>query len=110
LTYSNESKMELLGVPPELLERHGAVSEEVARAMAQGARRRSAADYALAVTGIAGPTGGTSDKPVGLTYIAMDCETGTRVKHYRFLGNRGENRLFATHAALNLLRLGLMER
>ena len=70
VTYSNEAKTELLGVPAELIARHGAVSEEVARAMAAGALARSRADLAVAVTGIAGPTGGTEAKPVGTVWLA----------------------------------------
>jgi len=70
VTYSNEAKTELLGVPAELIERHGAVSEEVARAMAAGALAHSRADIAVAVTGIAGPTGGSDAKPVGTVWLA----------------------------------------
>lgn len=70
VTYSNDAKVELLGVPPELIEKHGAVSYEVALAMANGALRQSRAHIALAVTGIAGPGGGTDQKPVGLVYIS----------------------------------------
>lgn len=70
-TYSNDAKSELLGVPADLIEKHGAVSEEVARAMAEGALDRAAVDFALAVTGIAGPGGGTTAKPVGLVHLAV---------------------------------------
>lgn len=70
VTYSNEAKTELLGVPPELIAHHGAVSEEVAKAMAAGALARSRADIAVAVTGIAGPTGGSDAKPVGTVWLA----------------------------------------
>jgi nicotinamide-nucleotide amidase len=70
VTYSNEAKAELLGVPMDLIERHGAVSEQVARAMAEGALARSRADIAVSVTGIAGPDGGTAEKPVGLVHFA----------------------------------------
>src|SRR3990172_4722477 len=70
VTYSNAAKIGMLGVDPELLRRHGAVSAEVARAMAEGALRCSAADVAVAVTGIAGPSGGTAEKPVGLVHFA----------------------------------------
>lgn len=77
VTYSNEAKTELLGVPAELIERHGAVSEEVARAMAAGALAHSRADIAVAVTGIAGPTGGSDAKPVGTVWLAW-AERGER--------------------------------
>ena len=71
VTYSNDSKERLLGVPHELLQEHGAVSEPVARAMAEGARKLAASDYALSVTGVAGPGGGTDEKPVGLVYVGL---------------------------------------
>lgn len=79
VTYSNEAKKGVLGVASETLERHGAVSEETAREMAEGARRVGGTDYALAVTGIAGPTGGTDEKPVGTVYIGIASDGGTTV-------------------------------
>ncbi len=93
VTYSNESKTRLLGVPSDLIKRWGAVSEAVAAAMARGALEHSAADLAVAVTGIAGPGGGTADKPVGLVWFAWaergsDCRTACEV----FSGDRGEVR------------------
>ncbi len=109
VAYSNEAKEELLGVPHELIELHGAVSKEVAEAMARGARERSRTDLALAVTGIAGPTGGTPEKPVGLTYIALAAEGGVISRRYRFLGDREGNKLRATGMALDLLRRHLRE-
>jgi nicotinamide-nucleotide amidase len=109
VTYSNPSKVELLGVPDALLAAHGAVSAEVARAMAEGALGRSAATLAIAVTGIAGPGGGTPDKPVGLVFIAV-AGTGrpTRVERCRFEGGRGEIREATAQKALALAldRLG----
>jgi nicotinamide-nucleotide amidase len=104
VTYSNEAKQELLGVPPELLEEHGAVSHEVAFAMSVGALRHSLADYAIAVTGIAGPGGGSAQKPVGLVYIAISGPGAGSVTHHEFgdIG-RSEVRLATMKAALELL-------
>ena len=109
VTYSNEAKSELLGVPQEILGAHGAVSEPVARAMAEGVRKMGKADYGISITGIAGPDGGTAEKPVGLVFIALSDTDGTTVKEYRFIGSRARIRFSASHAALNLLRLKLLE-
>ncbi|MEE9498829.1 MAG: competence/damage-inducible protein A [Nitrospinaceae bacterium] len=106
-TYSNEAKQIRLGVDPALIEAHGAVSEEVATAMAEGIRQKSGSDFGLAVTGIAGPTGGTPDKPVGLTFIAVTGPQGTRCEQFRFHQDRVRNKERAAQAALNLLRLYL---
>jgi nicotinamide-nucleotide amidase len=84
VTYSNAAKAEMLGVPADLIERHGAVSEPVARAMAEGARARSGADVSVSVTGIAGPGGGTTDKPVGLVHFGSDGPLGARRQAHRF--------------------------
>lgn len=85
VTYSNAAKTEMLGVPADLIERHGAVSAEVATAMARGAIQHSRADSAVAVTGIAGPGGGSAAKPVGLVYVAVAHRTATaRVREFRF--------------------------
>lgn len=108
VTYANEAKMRLLGVHPTTLEKHGAVSEHTARAMAEGARQIADADYALAITGIAGPSGGTAEKPVGLTYIALADRANTNVQRFVFGGDREFNRMFAALTALNWLRLKLM--
>ena len=106
VTYSNDAKEELLGVPRQLLEDHGAVSEPVARAMAQGALKHARAERSIAVTGIAGPGGGSAQKPVGLVYIAVARPEGdVMVREYRF-GDIGRNkvRLAAVEKALKLLR------
>ena len=104
VTYSNEAKHELLGVPEDLLKTHGAVSEAVARAMAQGAIAHSPADMAVAVTGIAGPGGGTAQKPVGLVHIAAARGGVIRAEEHRF-GDPGREqvRLRTVEAALRLL-------
>ena len=110
VAYDNSAKINLLGVDSGLIEQHGAVSEQVARAMANGARQRFDSDYALSITGVAGPTGGTDDKPVGLVWFGLamrDGETVTEEK--RFLGNREMVRERAAQHALNLLRLHLIK-
>jgi nicotinamide-nucleotide amidase len=88
VTYSNDAKQELLGVKPSTLKKHGAVSEQTAVEMAQGALERSKATLALAVTGIAGPGGGSLDKPVGMVCFAWASRQGTRTETVRFSGNR----------------------
>ena len=88
VTYSNEAKQEMLGVRAETLKRHGAVSEETAREMAQGALSRSKATLALSVTGIAGPAGGSREKPVGMVCFAWAGRKGARVETMRFSGDR----------------------
>lgn len=89
ITYSNEAKVEELGVPPELIEREGAVSEAVVRAMALGARGRSGADWAVALTGIAGPSGGSDDKPVGTVWVAWAGPEGAvEARRFQFTGDR----------------------
>jgi len=103
VTYTNEAKTELLGVPAGLIADHGAVSEPVARAMADGALARSRAHIALAVTGIAGPNGGSPAKPVGLVYLAAASRSGeTRVERHIFPGNRTEVRLATVKRALEM--------
>lgn len=104
VTYSNRAKTEQLGVPARLIDRHGAVSEPVAVAMARGALQHSPAGLAVAVTGIAGPDGGTPDKPVGTVWIAWARRRGRRVelraKSFRFRGSRDEVRRRSAAAAL----------
>jgi len=109
VTYSNEAKQNRLGVDPALIETHGAVSEPVARSMAEGIRHKSGSDFGLAVTGIAGPTGGSPDKPVGLTFIAVTGAQGTRCEQFRFHQDRVRNKERAAQAALNLLRLYILD-
>ena len=108
VTYANAAKQRILGVQPATLERFGAVSPECAREMAEGARRISGADYGVSVTGIAGPDGGTAEKPVGLVYIGVSDENGTIAREFRFRGNREWVRTLACGNALNLLRLRML--
>lgn len=101
VTYSNEAKQADLGVPAAVLARHGAVSEPVVRAMAEGARARSAAQLAVSISGIAGPDGGTPDKPVGLVWMAVACEgVPTSAFQQRFSGDRAAVRAASVRAAL----------
>lgn len=108
--YANETKERFLGVAADDLQRHGAVSGVVARSLAEGAARATGASHALAVTGIAGPTGGTPDKPVGLVFIGVRSPVGTDTHESRFGhdAQRGFIRLRAARTALNLLRLALL--
>jgi nicotinamide-nucleotide amidase len=107
VTYSNEAKTDELGVPPELIEKHGAVSEPVAEAMARAARSRAGADYAIGITGIAGPDGGTDEKPVGLVYVSVDFEGQVHTVRHMFPWERSLVRLRAAQTALDILRRGL---
>lgn len=104
VTYANSAKCRLLGVAEDTLRGHGAVSAEVAAEMAEGARRLCEVDVALSVTGIAGPTGGTAAKPVGLVYWAVSHPGGTVVRHHVFPGDREEIRMAAAYSVLDLLR------
>ena len=104
VVYSNELKTKLAGVPPALIEAHGAVSKPVAQALAEGIRQRAGASIGLGVTGIAGPSGGTPEKPVGLVYISIADDRGTQVREFRFPGDRERIRLWASQAALELIR------
>jgi competence/damage-inducible protein CinA-like protein len=104
ITYSNEAKTELLGVPTELLKAHGAVSEPVALAMAEGIRTRARADIGIGVTGIAGPTGGTPEKPVGMVVVAAVTATDRRSRTFRFFGDRELVKFQASQAALDMVR------
>lgn len=104
VTYSNQSKIKLLGIGTELIEKHGAVSEEVAKAMAHGAITKSGADIAVSVTGIAGPSGGTETKPVGLVYIAVATKNKTICEKNIFTGNRQNIRLSSVTHALKMMQ------
>lgn len=103
IAYSNALKTELLGVEESLLAAHGAVSEPVARQMAEGARARLGADVAVAVTGIAGPGGGTSEKPVGLVYFSVSGAGGTVSAREIFKGDRDEIKAKSAEKALNMV-------
>jgi nicotinamide-nucleotide amidase len=107
VAYADDAKRGLLSVPSDLLAAHGAVSEPVARAMAEGCRRRLAADWAISVTGIAGPAGGSAEKPVGLVFLGLAGADGTAVQRIVFPGTREAIRLRTSLAALNSLRLRL---
>lgn len=107
VTYSNQAKNRELDVPLEMVDEYGAVSEQVARAMAQGARRKAGTDYAVSITGIAGPSGGSELKPVGLVYITVDSQEGTDTSRHIFASDRSSVRLRAAQTALNMLRLKL---
>ncbi|HIW41396.1 MAG TPA: nicotinamide-nucleotide amidohydrolase family protein [Candidatus Mediterraneibacter vanvlietii] len=109
VTYSNDAKERLVGVKHETLEEYGAVSEQTAREMAEGAAKAAGADAALSATGIAGPGGGTEEKPVGLVYIGCYVNGETTVKECRFEGSRMENRLHTVETALQLLLRQLSE-
>jgi len=109
VAYSNAAKTELLGVPDEMLKAHGAVSEAVATAMADGIRSRSRVDIGIGVTGIAGPDGGTAEKPVGMVCIAASAAAGTRIRTFRFVGGREMVKFQASQAALDMVRRMLLE-
>jgi nicotinamide-nucleotide amidase len=104
ICYCNALKTSLAGVPTTLIEEHGAVSQPVAQAMAEGIRARTGASLGVGITGIAGPTGGSREKPVGLVFIGLADERGTQVREFRFPGNRERVRLWATQMALEMIR------
>jgi nicotinamide-nucleotide amidase len=109
VAYSNDVKQKFLGVRARTLERHGAVSEAAAAEMAQGARKRFGADLAIAVTGIAGPTGGTKNKPTGTVFIALAGAFGTLVEHKLNRVSREQFKKMTARQALELLRANLEE-
>jgi nicotinamide-nucleotide amidase len=104
VTYSNRSKTEMLGVPKEVIEKYGAVSEQTAKLMAEGIRKQSGTDFGVATTGIAGPTGGTSEKPIGTVFIALSYDGGTECQKHLFPGDRGAIRHKTSEAALTWIR------
>jgi len=108
VTYSNLAKSEMLGVPAELIVQRGAVSSEVAAAMAEGIRQAAKTDIGLSVTGIAGPEGGSEQKPVGLVYTALATIQSVKTKEYRFLGDREQIRMQSSQMALDMVRRHLI--
>lgn len=110
VAYANEVKQEHLEVPADLLAAHGAVSEPVAAAMAEGARKRFGADWAVSTTGIAGPTGGTDEKPVGLVFVGLAGPTGASVARHHILGPRDIVRMRTARSALDQLRRALLKK
>ena len=109
VAYSNRAKVEILGVPKSLIEKHGAVSPQVARAMAEGVKKRPSANVGVGITGIAGPTGATKEKPVGLVYIAIAVNDDIDIKECRFKGSRVDIKNFSANTALNMVRLKFMD-
>ena len=107
ITYSNEAKMKRLDVRKETLDAYGAVSEQTAREMAEGIAKLSSSNTSIATTGIAGPGGGTNEKPVGLVYIAVHVNNKTIIEKCNFSGNREEVRISATNHALKMLKVEL---
>jgi len=103
VAYSNEVKMKVLGVKEETLKKYGAVSEQTAKEMAYGVKKLLGVDIAVATTGIAGPTGGTPTKPVGLVYIGLATPDGTEARKFLFKGNRLQNKESFANAALSML-------
>lgn len=108
ICYANEAKIDLLNIDPQLIEQHGAVSEEVVRAMAEGARKRSGSTYALATTGIAGPDGGSPGKPVGTVYVALADDRETRVRKLFFPSDRETFKQLVAQFAFEMLRRKLI--
>lgn len=110
IAYANEAKVKLLGVHQETLDKYGAVSRETVLEMARGARRQLEADIGLAVTGIAGPSGGTPDKPVGLTWIGLSTQSLDDARRFVWQGDRLSNKEQSAQAGLNLLMEFLLEK
>lgn len=109
VAYSNKTKTNLLDVPPDLIKKHGAVSLEVAQVMAIGVRRKAHSNLGVAITGIAGPTGGTQEKPVGLVYVALAWEEGSEVSKNLFLGKREAIKFQSSQKALDMARRHLLK-
>ena len=110
ISYSNDAKIQMLGVPEKLIKADGAVSAEVARTMAEGVRNLASTDYGMSVTGIAGPTGGTAEKPVGLVYVGYADARGSSVEKHTFANDRIGNKQRSVQAALNLLRKNILSK
>ena len=108
ICYANEAKIDMLGVDPKLIKEQGAVSEQVARAMAEGARKRAGSTYALATTGIAGPSGGSEEKPVGTVYVALGSDMETKVEKLFFPSDRETFKQLTAQAAFEMLRRKLI--
>jgi len=108
VVYSNELKTQFANVPKALIDKHGAVSREVAQALAEGIRKRCLSSFGVGITGVAGPTGGTEQKPVGLVYIALSGEEGTQVVERNFPSDRARIRQFASQQALEMIRRALL--
>ncbi len=108
IAYSNKAKVDMLGVTEELILKHGAVSPQVAQSMAEGIKKRASANLGVGITGIAGPTGATKGKPVGLVYIAVAGDDRVEVKECRFRGSRLDIKNFSANTALNMIRIQLM--
>jgi PncC family amidohydrolase len=104
VTYSNKAKISMLGVPADVIEKHGAVSEETARLMAEGVRKLAITNLGLSSTGIAGPTGGSKEKPVGTVYLALADSGQTICRHFTFRWDRKRNKHIFSEAALILLK------
>lgn len=109
VAYSNDAKVMRLDVPRTAIEQHGAVSEEVARAMAEGVRRQAGTDFGIGVTGIAGPDGGSPEKPVGTVAVALAAPGATRARTFRFAGGREQIKFQASQAALDMVRRFLLD-
>lgn len=109
IVYSNRAKRDLLGIPPRILSRHGAVSQRTALLMAEGIRKQGGSDLGLAVTGIAGPGGGTPEKPVGTVWIAMSTARGEKADQFHFSGRREQIKILTAYTALNGVRRVLLD-
>jgi nicotinamide-nucleotide amidase len=109
IAYSNDAKVEQLSVEPDIIKQYGTVSEQCAKAMAEGCRKALGSDYALSITGIAGPEGGTAEKPVGTTFIGLSSVHGTYAREFNFGAHRESNRARASYAALELLRREILD-
>jgi PncC family amidohydrolase len=108
--YSNQAKVDLAGVPEAVIREHGAVSEPVARAMAEGIRSRAGTHVGVGITGIAGPGGGTPEKPVGTVAVAAVVDDETRVRTFQFIGSREMVKFQAAQSALNMTRLMVLRQ